>query len=58
MPYGIVCPRCGATVDNNEYHYIKDMCEDCIADEENRERSNEKTIRMLNGSYEQMKLEV
>lgn len=58
MSYGIVCPKCGATVDNNEYRYSKDMCEDCSADEERKERSKEKTIMMLNGSCEQMNLEV
>ena len=43
MAYGRTCPVCGATVDNNEYDYTKDMCKDCVA-VQSTVRSNESNL--------------
>lgn len=32
--YGIICPRCGATVDNAEYDYRKGICKECVVESE------------------------
>lgn len=58
MAYGITCPKCGATVDNNEYDYARDMCRDCVIEEEMEERRRDDVRRIMNAPCEQMVLEV
>ena len=45
MAYGITCPNCNGTVDRNEYDYTKDMCKDCVFEEEMKESTPEKPIK-------------
>lgn len=58
MAYGNVCPVCGATVDNNEYDYTKDMCKECVIEQEMEEKRRTDVARMMNADFEQMTLEV
>jgi NMD protein affecting ribosome stability and mRNA decay len=58
MAYGITCPICGAIVDNNEYSYARDMCMDCIAEQEQKEIKSTEMARLMNAPCEQMTLEV
>ena len=58
MAYGRTCPICGATVDSNEYDYAKDMCKDCVAEQEMEERRRSDVARIMNSDFEQMVLEV
>lgn len=58
MAYGHTCPRCGATVDNNEYSYAKDMCLECVEEQEQEEIRRSEVARLLNAPCEQMTLEV
>ncbi|MDE7445815.1 MAG: hypothetical protein K2N15_08975 [Lachnospiraceae bacterium] len=34
MAYGIYCSVCGGTVDNNEFDFVKDMCKECVSEQE------------------------
>lgn len=58
MGFGRVCPVCGATVDNNEYDYTKDMCKDCVAEQEQEDIRRTEVARIMNSDFEQMVLEV
>lgn len=57
MAYGRYCPICGGTVDNNEFNFAKDMCKECVVEEELREIRATEVNRLLNGESEQMELE-
>jgi hypothetical protein len=58
MAYGHICPRCGATVDNIEYNYARDMCMDCVEEQEKKEIRSIEMARLMNTPCEQMTLEV
>ncbi len=58
MAYGKKCPVCGGTVDNNEYDYVKDMCKECAAEQEQEEIRRSEVARLMNAKSEQMVLEV
>lgn len=58
MAYGNCCPVCGATVDNNEYDYTKDMCKDCVVEQEMEDIRRTDVAKIMNSEFEQMKLEV
>lgn len=58
MAYGKTCPVCGATVDNNEYDYAKDMCKECVIEQEQEEIRQSEVARLMNAECEQMVLEV
>lgn len=58
MAYGRTCPVCGATVDNNEYDYTKDMCKDCVIEQEMEDIRRTDIAKIMNSNFEQMKLEV
>ena len=58
MAYGRTCPECGATVDNNEYDYTKDMCKDCAVEQEQEDIRRTEVAKIMNADFEQMVLEV
>ena len=58
MAYGKTCPVCGAMVDNNEYDYFKDMCKECVIEQEQEEIRRSEVARLMNADCEQMVLEV
>lgn len=58
MAYGRTCPVCGGTVDNNEYDYTKDMCKDCVFEEEMQEIRRTEVVKIMKANYEQMTLGV
>lgn len=58
MAYGITCPNCNGTVDRNEYDYTKDMCKDCVFEEEMKEIRRTEVAKIMNSECEQMVLEV
>lgn len=58
MAYGRTCPVCGATVDNNEYDYGKDMCKDCVIEQEQKDIRRTEVAKIMNSEYEQIALEV
>lgn len=58
MAYGIYCSACGGTVDNNEYDFAKDMCKECVIEQEQEEIRRSEVARLLNADCEQMVLEV
>ncbi len=58
MAYGKKCPVCGGTVDSNEYDYVKDMCKECVAWQEQEEIKRSEVARLMNAKSEQMVLEV
>ena len=58
MAFGRICPICGGTVDNNEYDYTKDMCKECVIEQEMEEKRRTDVARMMNANFEQMTLEV
>lgn len=57
MAYGNYCPICGGIVDNNEFNFARDMCKECVVDEEQREIRAAEVNRLLNGESKQMELE-
>lgn len=58
MAYGITCPICGGTVDNNEYDYTKDMCKDCAVEQEMEDIRRTDVAKIMNSDFEQILLEV
>ena len=58
MAYGKECPICGGTVDNNEYDFAKDMCKDCVIEQEQEDIRRTEVAKIMNSDFEQMELEV
>lgn len=58
MAYGRSCPVCGGTVDNNEYDFSRDMCKECVIEQEMEEKRRSDVARIMNSNFEQMALEV
>lgn len=58
MAYGIECPVCGITVDNNEFAYSKGMCKECVEAQEQEDVRRTELAKMMNSDCEQMTLEV
>jgi len=58
MAFGRECPVCGGTVDNNEYDYTKDMCKECVIEQEQEDIRRTEVARIMNSDFEQMVLEV
>lgn len=58
MAFGNHCPVCGGTVDNNEYDYTKDMCKECVIEQEMEDKRRTDVAKIMNSDFEQMTLEV
>lgn len=58
MAYGIYCSVCGGTVDRNEYDFLKDMCDECVVEQQMEERRGTEVAKIMNSKCEQMVLEV
>ncbi len=58
MARGNYCPICGGTVDNNEYDYSKDMCKECVIEQEMEDKRRTDVAKIMNSNFEQMSLEV
>lgn len=58
MTYGHECKICGATVDNIEYDFSKDMCKECVIEKEQEDIRRTEVAKMMNSEFEQMTLEV
>ena len=58
MAFGRECPVCGGTVDNNEYDYTKDMCKECVIEQEQEDKRRTDVAKIMNSDFEQMTLEV
>lgn len=58
MAYGHECKICGATIDNNEYDYSKDMCKECVIEKEQEDIRRTEVAKIMNAEFEQMTLEV
>lgn len=52
MAYGIYCSVCGGTVDNNEFDFAKDMCKECVSEQEHE------GTRLNNAESENIVMEV
>lgn len=57
MAYGKCCPVCGATVDNNEYDYAKDMCDECSEEHERKQIKRAEVAKLMKSEGVQMRLE-
>lgn len=58
MAYGNRCSVCGGLVDNNEYNFAKDMCKECVDEQEQEEVRRTEVAKIMNSDFEQMVLEV
>lgn len=58
MAYGKTCPICGGTVDNNEYDFTKDMCKECVVEQEMEDIRRTDVAKIMNSEFEQIALEV
>lgn len=58
MAYGRSCPVCGGTVDNNEYDFSRDMCKECVIEQEQEELRRAEVEKIMNSEFKQMALEV
>ena len=58
MAYGNYCSVCGGTVDNNEYDFSKDMCKECVIEQEMEDIRRSDVAKIMSSDFEQMVLEV
>lgn len=57
MAYGNYCPICRGTVDGNEFDFAKEMCKECVAEQEREEIKQSEVARLINAVSMQMRLE-
>ena len=58
MAYGKCCPICHGIVDNSEYNFAKDMCKECVTEQEMEDIRRTDVSKIMNSEYEQFALEV
>lgn len=58
MAYGNYCQVCGGTVDNNEFDFTKDMCKECVVEQEMEDIRRTDVAKIMNSEFEQIALEV
>ncbi|HIW82673.1 MAG TPA: hypothetical protein H9742_14325 [Candidatus Acetatifactor stercoripullorum] len=58
MAYGNYCSVCGGTVDNVEFDFARNMCKECVIEQEKEELRRTEVSKILNSDFEQMVLEV
>lgn len=58
MVYGNYCPVCRGIVDNSEYDFYNDMCNECVTERELEDIRRTDVAKIMNSKCEQMVLEV
>lgn len=58
MAYGKECPVCGGMVDSIEYDFGRDMCKECVAEQDCDYICRSVVEKLMESNFNQMSLEV